>query len=151
MKRLLKLLREYRDNEEGYEKVLLEFERFLNLKADPLEYRYMAFEVMKFAALENPRDLRYEPYISRLVDKLLSFEEIHPLLIGDFEYLFGEYFYSEHIYPISRVFWEALKKLGSYESLLKLRDEIMMSGNELWINRAKEMGFNHPKYNVSAL
>ena len=83
-KRLLKLLREFRDNEEGYEVVLAEFEKFLNLEEESLRYRAMAFDVMRTSALENPRDLRYEPYIRKLVERLLSYDiEIVVLLYDE--------------------------------------------------------------------
>jgi hypothetical protein len=139
-KKLLKLLREFRDNEEGYERVLLEFEKFLSLEDESLNYRAMAFDVMRTAALENPRDLRYKPYIERLVDRLLSYEEIRDKLAADFEFLFGEYFYLEHIYPISLVFWRALEKLGAKDRMERIKRDILSSNTREWINRAEEMG-----------
>ncbi|MEO0139686.1 MAG: hypothetical protein ABIL16_02725 [candidate division WOR-3 bacterium] len=139
-KNLLKLFREFRDNEEKYDKVLKEFENFLNLEEEPITYRAMAFDVLRTAALENPRDLRYEPYIRRLVEKLLRFKTLRKHLIYDFEYLFGEYFYSEHIYPIALIFWNTLNELGAYDSLERIKKEILSSRVEDWINRAKDMG-----------
>jgi antitoxin component HigA of HigAB toxin-antitoxin module len=54
-KRLLKLLREFRDDEEGYEVVLAEFEKFLNLEEESLKYRAMAFDVMRTSARAEER------------------------------------------------------------------------------------------------
>ncbi len=139
-KKLLKLLREYRDNEEGYERVILEFEKFLSLEEEPLKYRAMAFDIMRTAALENPRDLRYKPYIERIVARLLSYEEIWDKIKADFEFLFGEYFYLEHIYPISLIFWRALEKLKAEDSMMRIKREIISSGIEDWIKRAEDLG-----------
>jgi hypothetical protein len=139
-KRLLKLLREFRDKEEGYEVVLEEFEKFLNLEEESLKYRAMAFDVMRTAALENPRDLRYEPYIRKLVERLLSYDYIKDKLVADFEFLFGEYFYLEHIYPISLIFWRALERLGAKGSMDRIRREILSSNVGEWIKRAEDLG-----------
>ncbi len=139
-KRLLKLLREFRDNEEGYEVVLAEFESFLNVEEESLNYRAMAFDVMRTAALENPRDLRYEPYIRKLIERLLSYDDIKDKLVADFEFLFGEYFYLEHIYPISLIFWRALERLGAKDSMERIRREILSSNVGEWIKRAEDLG-----------
>jgi len=139
-KRLLKFLREFRDNEEGYEVVLAEFESFLNLEGESLKYRAMAFDVMRTAALENPRDLRYEPYIRKLVERLLSYDDIKDKLVADFEFLFGEYFYLEHIYPISLIFWGALERLGAKGSMERIKREILSSNVGEWIRRAEDLG-----------
>lgn len=139
-KRLLKLLREFRDNEEGYGVVLAEFESFLNLEEERLRYRAMAFDVMRTAALENPRDLRYEPYIRKLVERLLSYDDIKDKLVADFEFLFGEYFYLEHIYSISLIFWRALERLGAKGSMERIRKEILSSNVGEWIKRAEDLG-----------
>jgi hypothetical protein len=139
-KRLLKLLREFRDNEEGYGVVLAEFEKFLNLEEERLKYRAMAFDVMRTSALENPRDLRYEPYIRKLVERLLSYDDIKDKLVADFEFLFGEYFYLEHIYPISLIFWRALEILGAKGSMERIRREILSSNVGEWIKRAEDLG-----------
>jgi hypothetical protein len=139
-KRLLKILREFRDNEEGYGVVLAEFESFLNLEEESLKYRAMAFDVMRTAALENPRDLRYEQYIRKLVERLLSYDDIKDKLVADFEFLFGEYFYLEHIYPISLIFWRALERLGAKGSMERIRKEILSSNVGEWIRRAEDLG-----------
>ena len=132
-------MREFRDNEEDYGRVLDEFKRFIEMESDPYEYRIMALDVLRTAALENPRDLRYLPYIKLVVDRLLKYGELHKYLINDFEFLFGEFYYLEHIYPISRVFWEALERLGAANSLQRLKREILSSGNKEWISRGEEL------------
>jgi hypothetical protein len=100
----------------------------------------MAFDVMRTSALENPRDLRYEPYIRKLVERLLSYDNIKDKLVADFEFLFGEYFYLEHIYPISLIFWRALERLGAKGSMERIRREILSSNVGEWIKRAEDLG-----------
>jgi hypothetical protein len=60
--------------------------------------------------------------------------------VADFEFLFGEYFYLEHIYPISLIFWRALERLGAKGSMERIRREILSSNVGEWIKRAEDLG-----------
>jgi hypothetical protein len=72
--------------------------------------------------------------------RLLSYDDIKDKLVADFEFLFGEYFYLEHIYPISLIFWKALERLGAKGSMERIRREILSSNVGEWIKRAEDLG-----------